>query len=208
MTEKNNSKVKFFSRYHSKLSQLRHLIDETKEDQSVKNLEAKRLHDEQADILLGHWLNQQVNEQLKSIGLNNLSKHKQFDRSLDELINDLSKNENSRQEMIELIIITLSETLTRKVHFISWYSLLMSLFSLVSNYCGDKRQTIFKLSSFLLSEEAQAVLADLIIRESKIIKSPLRQEMVMFYLFVDILWGSRVIPYFQNKFIPITKEID
>jgi hypothetical protein len=207
MTEINNSKVKLFSRYHSNLSQLRDLIDETKKEQSVKNLEAKRLHDEQADVLLGHWLNQQVNNQLESIGLNNLSKYKQFNRSLDELINDMSKNESLRQEITELLVIALLELLTRRVYFIPW-NLLRRMFALVSNYCHDEQQTILKLSNFLLSEDAQAILEILITRESKITRSPLRKKMIIFYLFFDILWGNRIVPYFQNKFLPNTTEID
>jgi hypothetical protein len=208
MTEINNSKVKLFSRYHSKLSQLRHLIDETKKEQSVKNLEAKRLHDEQADVLLEHWLSQQVNEQLKSIGLNNLSKYKQFDRSLDEVIVDLLSNENSKLEIIELIITTLSESLATKVYFIPWHPLLISLFSLISNYCNDERQAIFKISNFLLSEDAQSVLEVLITRESKNARSPIIKKMVMLHLFFDIFWGNRIVPYFQNKVLINTKEID
>lgn len=207
MTEINNSKVKLFSQYHSKISQLRHLIDETKKEQSVKNLEAKQLHDEQADVLLGHWLNQRVNKQLESIGLNSLSKYKQFNRSLDELLTDMSKNENLRQEITELLVITLLELLTRRIYFIPW-SLLRRVFSLVSNYCHDERQIVLKLSNFLLSEDAQAILEVLITRESKITRSPLIKKMIIFYLFFDILWGNRIVPYFQNKFLPNTKEID
>lgn len=207
MTEINNLKGNSGSRYHSKLSQLRHLIDETKKEQLVKNLEAKQLHDEQADILLEHWLNQQVNEQLKSIRLNNLSRHKQFDCSLDELISNLSKNKNSSPEITKTLVMALLEIWTRKIPFIP-RNLLLHLFSIAFNYYCDERQTILKLSNFLLSEDAQAILEILITRESKVTRSPLRQKMVIFYLFFDILWGNRIVPYFQNKFLPNTNEID
>ena len=73
------------------------MIDEAKEEQSMKNLEAKLSHDKQANMLLEHWLSQPVNEHLKSIGLNSLSKHKEFNYSLDELINDLSRHHKSRK---------------------------------------------------------------------------------------------------------------
>jgi hypothetical protein len=207
MTEINNLKGKSGSQYHSKLSQLRHLIDETKKEQLVKNLETKRLHNEQADILMEHWMNQQVNEQLKSIGLNNLSKHKQFDCSLNELIGNFSRNKNSSQEITKILVMALLEIWTRKIPFIP-QNLLVHLSSLAFNYYYDERQTIFKLSNFLLSEDAQAILEILITRESKVTRSPLKQKIVILHLFFDILWGSRIIPYFQNKLLINTKEID
>jgi hypothetical protein len=206
MTEINNLNVSLSSRYHSKLSQVRHLIDETKKEQSVKNLEAKRSHDEQADVLLEHWLNQKVDEQLESIGLNILSKHEQFNRSLDELIKDLSKNESSRQKMIKLFVNLLLEVSVGKVYFFPCL-LLVTLIRLASNYYDD-RQTIFKISNSLLSEDAQAVLEVMITRELKISRSPLRQKIMIFCLFSDIFWGSKVVPYFQDKLIPNRKEVD
>lgn len=204
MTEKNNSQINFLNRYHSKLSQLRNVIDEAKEEQSMRNLEARLSHDKQADMLLEQWLRQPVNEHLKSIGLNGLSKHKEFDYSLDELINDLSRHHKSRKKMTRLLILFLLETII---------SLLIGpsanlLFLLAYNYCNDERQTIIKLSNFLLSEDTQAILEVLITRELKINRSPLRRKIAIFYLFIDILWGTRIVSCFQNKFLPITKEIE
>lgn len=120
----------------------------------------------------------------------------------------MTKNKTSTDSTISQILAIVQLLLIASKIYSIACNLLIRVFLLISNYCNDERQTVLKLSNFLLSEDVQAILEILITQESKITRSPLRKKMRIFYLFFDILWGNRIIPYFENKFLPNTKEID
>jgi hypothetical protein len=203
MEKMNYSKVELAMQCRYKLFQILWIIDEAKkEDLAKKTIEAKRLY-EKIDVFLEYSLKHQVEKQLKSI----FSTSERLNCLLGELIEDLSKNRNSRNKIRELLLLFVLKSSVSIVSFFL-YLILAILLELLPNYYSEERQTIFKLSNLLLSEDAQSVLEVLITRESESNRSLLRQKILMFYLFFDILWGNRIVPYFQNKFLPNTKEVD
>jgi hypothetical protein len=120
----------------------------------------------------------------------------------------MRKNKTSRDVIIsETLATVLLVSFAFKMCSIAW-NLLRRVFLLISNYYNDDRQAIFKLSNFLLSEDTQSILEVLITRETKIDRPPLIQRMIILYLFFNILYGNRIVPYFENKFLPNTKELD
>ena len=75
--------------------------------------------------------------------------------------------------------------------------------------CGNiESRILFELSDLLLDEDARSILEIQIRRKLKNIESPSMKRVVAFNLFFDSLWGTRIVPYFQNKFLPSKKETD
>jgi hypothetical protein len=225
MTKPKNLKVNPFGEFISKLSQLPGVIDTVKKEQHLKNLESKQLHDEQAEILADRLLDRKVSEHLKSIGLSKLSENDRFDCSLKEMAFRTSKDDDYKKEITEILA---KEIPFLKIALISMRlvsrdsSILISvdLSPLIvstkgafgyfeSKFNSDfELKIVFKLLDLLFDEDVKSVLENQAIRKLKNIKSPLMKRVVLFNLFCDSLWGTKIVPYFQNKFLPNKKETD
>jgi hypothetical protein len=225
MTKPKNLKVNPFGEFISKLSQLPGVIDTAKKEQHLKNLESKQLHDEQAEILAESLLDRKVSEHLKSIGLSKLSENDRFDCSLKEMAVKTSKDEEFKKEITEILA---KEMPFLRIVFISMRlvsgdsSMLLSIdFTILivsikrffsyfrSKFNSDvELKVVFKLLDLLFDEDVKSVLEIQARRKLKNISSPLMKRVMLFNLFCDGLWGTRIVPYFQNKFLPNKKETD
>ena len=216
MTKPKNLKVNPFGEFISKLSQLPDAIDTAKKEQHLKNLESKQLHDEQAEILAESLLDRKVSEHLKSIGLSKLSENDRFDCSLKEMAVKTSKDEEYKKEITDILVKEILMMIIRiaaKHSFSGGSLVLLAVFVIdlvVENKpCGNiESRILFELSDLLLDEDARSILEIQIRRKLKSIESPSMKRVVAFNLFCDSLWGTRIVPYFQNKFLPNKKEAD
>jgi hypothetical protein len=225
MTKPKNLKVNPVGEFISKLSQLPGVIDTSKKEQHLKNLESKQLHDEQAEILADRLLDRKVSEHLKSIGLSKLSENDRFDCSLKEMAFKTSKDEEYKKEITEILakeiaflkIALISMRLVRGDSSIFLSVDLSLLAASVKRFFGYSRskfnsdielKIVFKLLDLLFDEDVRSILEIQVRRKLKTIKSPLMKRVVVFNLFCDCLWGTRIVPYFENKFLPNKKETD
>jgi hypothetical protein len=66
------------------------------------------------------------------------------------------------------------------------------------------------LANLVLSEDARSALGEQISRELRTGNLSHSKDMRIVYLFLDCLWGTTFIPYFENKFLPgkNQKEVD
>lgn len=225
MTKPKNLKVNPFGEFISKLSQLPGVIDTAKKEQHLKNLKSKQLHDEQAEILAENLLDRKVSEHLKSIGLSKLSENDRFDCSLKEMAVRTSKDEEYKKEITEILakeiaflkIALISMRLVRgdsSIFLSVDLSLLVASIERFFSYFRNgfnsdvELKIVFKLLDLLFDEDVRSVLEIQARRKLKNIKSPLMKRVVVFNLFLDSLWGTRIVPYFENKFLPSKKETD
>jgi hypothetical protein len=225
MTEPKNLKVNPFGEFISKLSQLPSAIDTAKKEQHLKNLESKHLHDEQAEILAESLLDRKVSEHLKSIGLSKLSENDRFDCSLKEMAAKTSKDEEYKKEITEILakeipflrialismhLVSSDSSILLSVNLSLLIASIKELFnSFRSKFDSDvELKIVFKLLDLLFDEDVRSILEIQARRKLKNIKSPLIKRVTVFDLFCDCLWGTKIVPYFQNKFLPNKKEAD
>jgi hypothetical protein len=173
--------------------------------------------------------NQEINIYSKFIELSGLSDNYGLDPSLKEIAIKISTDEKLQKKSLKrclqvglLIVLAISlnvdssksyATLLKDVSLI--YKDLFSLvykylfsYSMGKSHDDFASKIVFKLSDLLLEEDVRSILEIQIRCKLKDIESPLLKRVVVFNLFCDSLWGTRIIPYFQNKFLPSKKETD